>query len=184
MYIIVGLGNPGNEYENTNHNIGFSVVDLLLQKTGKSLRKKGCKSLLTEFFVNGNKIVVAKPQTYMNNSGDAVVELVNKYKANPETELVVVVDDYGIEEGTIRIRKETSATTHNGIKSIMNRLKTNKFIKIKVSIGKKPEFMDTASFVLSKIKNQKTLEARDKASFALYDLIFGKTVEQISNLYN
>ena len=158
MKIIVGLGNPGKEYENTNHNAGYMVLDKLAGEFSAKFSKKGCDSELAEIYEGGEKVILAKPLTYMNNSGIAVKGLVKKYKINPSEELVIIADDFDIQEGEIKIKKQSGNTTHNGIKSIKYELQTNEFIRVKISIGSKPQFMDTADFVLSKIKNEKTID--------------------------
>ena len=183
MRLIVGLGNPETQYDNTNHNIGFDVVSCAVQKKGAKFKKKECLSLVSEFFVNGEKIIVAKPQTYMNLSGDAVKQLVKKYDVDVKSELLVVCDDYDIPEGTIKFRSSTSHTTHNGIKSIIA-VVGKEFLKLKVSIGKKPENMPTADFVLAKIKNDKTYEARDKAVDAVCDFIAGVSLVELMQKYH
>ena len=183
MLLIVGLGNPETAYENTNHNIGFDVVTRAVQKKGSKFKKKECLSEVSEFFVGGNKIIVAKPQTYMNLSGDAVKQLVRKYDVDVKSELLIVCDDYDIPEGTIKFRGMTSHTTHNGIKSIIS-VVGKEFLKLKVSIGKKPENMPTADFVLAKIRNEKTYEARDKAVDAVCDFIDGVPLNELMQKYH
>ena len=183
MLLVVGLGNPEPCYENTNHNIGFDVVTRAVQKRGAKFKKKECLSEVSEFFVNGEKVIVAKPQTYMNLSGDAVKQLVKKYGVDPKTELLVVCDDYDIPEGNIKFRTTTSHTTHNGIKSIIA-VVGNEFLKLKVSIGKKPENMPTADFVLAKIRSEKTYEARDKAVDAVCDFVEGASLALLMQKYH
>ena len=185
MLLIVGLGNPGAEYAETNHNAGFRVVEKLANNLGVNFGKKiDCDSLTAKFKKDGKDFVLAKPQTYMNNSGFAVKGLVKKYKVDVKNELVVVVDDFDIKDGTIRIRNQSGSTSHNGIKSIKNELQTNEFVKIKVSIGAKPQFMDTANFVLAKVKNEKTQESEEKAVSALQDLINGNSLEKVLCQYS
>lgn len=185
MFLVVGLGNPGKEYENTNHNVGFRVVTQVAENYGEKFGKKvDCDSNTCKFKVNGEDVVLAKPITYMNNSGYAVKGLVKKYKVNPKEELVVVSDDFDVKEGTIRIRKVSGASTHNGIRSIKQELGTNEFIRVKVSIGAKPEFMDTATFVLDKVKNEHTKISEQKAVDAICDLLNGETFEKISGKYS
>ena len=184
LKIIVGLGNPGKEYEKTNHNAGFSVVNFVCEKFGEKFSKKDCECEVATFFVAGEKIMLAKPQTYMNNSGVAVKKLVDKYKIDPATELMIISDDFDTKEGTIRIRKQSGSTTHNGVRSIKQHLATNEFLRIKVSIGTKPENMDVADFVLSKIRNDATIKAIETGACAVADFVSGDTIEQIMQKYS
>ncbi|MBP3630504.1 MAG: aminoacyl-tRNA hydrolase [Clostridia bacterium] len=184
MKIIVGLGNPGKEYEKTNHNAGFSVVNFVCEKFSEKFSKKECDAEVAIFFVNGEKIVIAKPQTYMNNSGISVRKLVDKYKINPSEDLMIISDDFDTKEGTVRIRKQSGSTTHNGIRSIKQHLSTNEFLRVKVSIGSKPENMEVADFVLSKIKSEATNKAIATAVDAVSDFINGDTIEQIMQKYS
>ena len=184
MKVIVGLGNPGKEYENTNHNAGFSVVNFVCDKYGEKFSKKECNSEIASFFVNGEKFLLVKPQTYMNNSGIAVRALVDKYKINPSEDLLIISDDFDTKEGTIRIRKQSGSTTHNGIRSIKQHLSSNEFIRIKVSIGPKPENVNVADFVLSRIKNDTTNIAINTAVDAVVDFINGNSIEQIMQKYS
>lgn len=184
MKIVVGLGNPGKEYEKTNHNAGFLVLDEVAKHFNEKIEKKDCKSLVCSFFVNGEKFLLAKPQTFMNNSGGAVQELVHKYKINVAEDLVIVSDDFDTKEGTIRIRRVSGNTTHNGIKNIKLHLNSAEFIRIKVSIAPKPAEIGVVDFVLAKIKNESTFEAIQKASKAVIEFIEGASVETISQKYS
>ena len=184
MLLIVGLGNPGKEYEKTNHNVGFRVVDEVAKSLGEKFKTKECDSLCCSFFAGGERVVLAKPQTYMNNSGIAVKQLVRKYDCNSKDELVVIADDFDCQSGTIRIRTKSGNTTHNGIRSIKQELSTNEFVRIKVSIGSKPEFMSTADFVLSQTKSEATKQSEALAVCAIKELIEGKSVEDISQKYS
>lgn len=148
MYCIVGLGNPGLKYENTRHNAGFLTIDYLAIKFGIDVKKSKFKSLYGQGVISGQKVMLVKPQTYMNNSGEAVREIKNFYKFDMD-KLIVIYDDIDIEFGTIRIRKKGSAGTHNGMKSIIYQIQDDKFPRIKIAVGKKPEYMDLANFVLS-----------------------------------
>ena len=148
MYCIVGLGNPGLKYENTRHNAGFLTIDYLANKFGIDVKKSKFKSLYGQGVISGQKVMLVKPQTYMNNSGEAVREIKNFYKFDID-KLIVIYDDIDIEFGTIRIRKKGSAGTHNGMKSIIYQIQDDKFPRIKIAVGKKPEYMDLANFVLS-----------------------------------
>ncbi len=184
MKIIVGLGNPGTEYEKTNHNAGFLVLDEVANHFGVEIKKNECKSLVGSTFINGEKFLLVKPQTYMNNSGEAVQELVHKYKINTPTELVVISDDFDTKEGTIRIRNVSGNTTHNGVRNIKLHLNTAEFIRIKVSIAPRPAEISITDFVLSKIKNETTFNAIKKASLAVIDFMEGESLQGISQKYS
>lgn len=141
MFLIVGLGNPTKQYEKTRHNIGFDVMDALADKYNISISENKHKALCGKGVIEGMKVVLAKPQTYMNLSGESVAELVNYYKLDPESELIVVFDDISLEPGNIRIRKKGSAGGHNGIKNIIAMTGTQNFMRIKVGVGEKPKWL-------------------------------------------
>ena len=149
MYIIAGLGNPDRKYAGTRHNIGFDVITYLSDKYDISLSKTGFKSKLGQGFLAGEKVLLMKPQTYMNLSGEAVGEAVNFYKIDTSTELIVVQDDIDLPPGNIRIRAKGSAGGHNGIKSVISHVGGNEFVRIKLGVGGKPEGRDLADHVLS-----------------------------------
>lgn len=156
MKVIVGLGNPGKEYEKTYHNIGFLTLDALAAALGAKFSKKMANSQVAEVFFKGQKVILAKPQTYMNLSGQAVLELKNKFKLNDE-DFLIILDDIDLPVGKVRFRQEGSAGTHNGLRNIVTLLKTNIIPRLRIGIGK-DERMDLADFVLSKIKeNDKIL---------------------------
>ena len=146
MYIITGLGNPGREYENTRHNAGFLVVDLLARKLGININKKKFQSLSGEGEFNGEKVLLLKPQTYMNLSGTAVKEAVSFYKL-PLSRLIVVYDDLDLPLGKIRLRLKGSAGGHRGMGSIIGSLGSEEIARLKVGIGR-PTFGDAKDYVL------------------------------------
>ena len=148
MYIVVGLGNPDLKYAHTRHNAGFLAVDALADKLGVSVAKRAHKSLVGEGYVGGKKVVLAKPQTYMNNSGEAVVELLNWYKIDPAEELIVIYDDVDLDVGELRLRARGSAGTHNGMRSIIRLTGTDDFPRVRVGIGKPLPGWDLAAYVL------------------------------------
>lgn len=150
MYIIVGLGNPGMEYRNTNHNMGFRVIDELARKHGITVEKSKCKALIGEGMIAGKKCVLAKPQTYMNLSGESVVQLISWYKPDTAAQLIVVYDDIDLPAGKLRFRADGSAGTHNGMRNIIALTGTMVFPRIRVGVGRPPEYMDLADYVLSK----------------------------------
>lgn len=165
MYCIVGLGNPGLKYENTRHNAGFLTIDYLANKFGIDVKKSKFKSLYGQGVISGQKVMLVKPQTYMNNSGEAVREIKNFYKFDMD-KLIVIYDDIDIEFGTIRIRKKGSAGTHNGMKSIIYQIQDDKFPRIKIAVGKKPEYMDLANFVLSGFTEKEAEVIREEIKLA------------------
>ena len=148
MYIIAGLGNPGKQYAQTRHNVGFDTIDILADKYNISVDTKKHKALCGKGMIEGQKVVLAKPQTFMNLSGESVRELVDFYKIDPEEELIVIYDDISLEPGQLRIRPKGSAGGHNGIKNIIAHLGTQVFKRVKVGVGEKPSRMDLADYVL------------------------------------
>ena len=134
MHAIIGLGNPGKEYENTRHNMGFKTMDILAQKTNAKIEKIKFRSLIGETKIAGEKVILVKPQTYMNNSGIAVREVSEYYKIEPEN-ILVIYDDVDLPEGTIRIRPFGSSGTHNGMKSVVYHLYSDRFPRIRIGIG-------------------------------------------------
>ena len=149
MVVIVGLGNPEKKYEGTYHNVGFEVVDRLADKLGISVSKAKFKALVGEGTFNGEKILIAKPQTYMNLSGESVVLIKEKYK---DARILVVVDDIDLPKGDIRYRERGSAGTHNGLRSIVSFI-GQEFERVKVGIGRDIS-KDLADYVLSKFDNE------------------------------
>ncbi len=150
MYIIVGLGNPGRKYEGTRHNMGFDVIDRLVYKNNIPCSGSKFHSVYGTGMIGTEKVILAKPLTYMNLSGTAVRELVDFYKIDPESELIVISDDIDLEPGRIRIRKQGSAGGQNGLRHIVQCLGTQKFIRIRVGTGGKPEGWELADWVLSR----------------------------------
>lgn len=146
MYILVGLGNPGLKYRDTRHNIGFMTIDMLCDKFGMRLSRRAHRALIDETRVKGERVVLAKPQTYMNLSGESVRDIMNWYKADHDS-LVVIYDDIDLPLGSIRIRERGSSGTHNGMKSIIYQLGYDDFPRIRVGIGA-PDGRQLASYVL------------------------------------
>lgn len=138
MYIVIGLGNPGKKYENTRHNVGFMVIDKLAETYGISISKLKFKALIGEGKIGAKKVVLVKPQTYMNLSGEAVREIFNFYKEEPE-KLLLIYDDLDTGLGNIRIRKKGSAGTHNGMRSVVSQLGFSDFPRIRIGIGSNGE---------------------------------------------
>ena len=186
MFLIVGLGNPTKQYEKTRHNIGFDVMDALAYKYNISISENKHKALCGKGVIEGMKVVLAKPQTYMNLSGESVAELVNYYKLDPESELIVVFDDISLEPGNIRIRKKGSAGGHNGIKNIIAQLGTDTFQRIKVGVGEKPKGYDLAAYVLGHFHGEDLElmeEGYEKAISATEEILKGE-IDAAINEYN
>lgn len=148
MYIICGLGNPGREYEQTRHNMGFLAVDEIASRAGAEVKRLKFRSLIGECRIGGEKVILAKPQTYMNNSGEALREIVAYYGAQPR-ELIVIYDDIDLAPGDIRLREKGSAGTHNGMRSVIYHLKFDDFPRIRIGTGKNGE-IPLVSFVTAK----------------------------------
>lgn len=147
-YVIVGLGNPGTNYANTRHNVGFLTIDKLAEKLNIKVNKIKFKGLVGEGKIADEKIYLLKPQTYMNRSGESVREISNFYKIDPNN-LIVIVDDIDIEFATVKIKKKGSAGTHNGLKSIISNIQSMDFPRVKIGVGKQSTGEDLADFVLS-----------------------------------
>ena len=147
MYLIAGLGNPTREYEKTRHNVGFEAIDILADKAGTTVTEKKHKALYGKGYIGGQKVILAKPQTYMNSSGESIRAAADYYKVDPE-DILVVYDDISLAPGQLRIRAKGSAGGHNGIKSIIAHLGTQEFPRVRVGVGEKPPRMDLADYVL------------------------------------
>ena len=148
MYIIVGLGNPGKQYEHTRHNVGFEVIDRLAEKNDILMTERKHRAFCGKGLIGGQKVMLLKPQTFMNLSGESVKSAVDFYQIGTD-ELIVVYDDVSLSPGQLRIRRAGSAGGHNGIKNIITPLGTQEFSRVKVGVGEKPERMDLADYVLS-----------------------------------
>ena len=185
-YMIVGLGNPGSEYEATRHNAGFIVVDMLAEKLGCGLTKLKFKSLYGTADIGGKKCLILKPQTFMNNSGEAVRDAAAFYKI-PAENIIVVSDDISLDVGRLRIRRKGSDGGHNGLKSIIYLLNNDNFARIKVGVGKKPHpDYDLAAWVLSRFKNDEVdnlKKAAENACDAIKLMVEGKT-DMAMNKFN
>lgn len=158
MILIIGLGNPSPEYENTFHNMGFMAVDMLAEKLNKKIKKAECSALTATFSVQNEKIVLAKPVTYMNLSGEAAKSLAKKYGATP-ADVIVIYDDFDLPRFTLRARAEGGPGTHNGMKSVIAELGTQAFKRIRVGIGK--EDAEAKDYVLSGIKKEDAAKFRE-----------------------
>lgn len=186
MFLIAGLGNPGRQYEKTRHNMGFDTIDELIDRHRIPQGGIAHKAMYGKGMIAGEKVLVVKPLTYMNLSGESLRECVNYYKLDPETEMIVIYDDIDLEPGQIRIRKKGSAGGHNGIKSIIAQLGTQNFYRIKVGVGAKPKGWDLADYVLGRFSPDERI-AVDKAigdAADAVEMILKEGIEAAMNHYN
>ena len=186
MFIIAGLGNPGKQYENTRHNTGFSVIDVIAEASDIAVLEKKHKAVIGKGYIDGQKVILAKPQTFMNLSGESIRELIDYYKVDETSELIVIYDDISMDVGQLRIRKKGSAGGHNGIKNIIAHLGHDEFLRIKVGVGEKPKGYDLADYVLGHFTQdeQKIMrESAVQAARALQLLVQGN-VDKAMNDYN
>lgn len=185
MYLIVGLGNPGKEYEMTRHNIGFHTIDYIADELDVSIKKLKHKALYGETKINGDKVYLIKPQTYMNLSGDSIIEFSKFYKVAPQN-IIVISDDISLETGRIRVRAKGSAGGHNGLKSIIYQLKTENFPRVRMGVGAKKEGTDLADHVLGRFSKSEIPVMEDaiiKAYGAVCEIIKNGT-ESAMNKFN
>jgi len=186
MYIIAGLGNPGKKYEKTRHNAGFDVIDAIGSKYGINVTEKKHKALIGKGMIQGHKVILVKPQTYMNLSGESLQDITAYYGVDPTEELLVISDDITLAPGNLRIRKKGSAGGHNGLKNIIALLGTDEFPRIRVGVGEKPEGGDLVNHVLGHIASEQkddykeAIENAVKASVLCMDGKF----DEAMNLYN
>ena len=190
MILIVGLGNPGMKYKNTYHNVGFMAVDALAKKCKVKIAKAECDALTCKARLGGVDFVIAKPQTYMNLSGESVKKLVRAYDVDEKSELVVCYDDIDLPIGKLRIREEGSAGTHNGMRNIVKELNTQDFLRVR--IGTKTEELakhevELIDFVLSKVdfdSKQILQESIERAVDALERIVAGEDIQRIQEKIN
>lgn len=173
MYLIVGLGNPENEYAHTRHNMGFDAINELAQNNGMTITKSKFESLYETGIIQGKKVILLKPQTYMNLSGQAIKKVVDFFNIKPE-EILVIYDDIDIEKGQIKLRKKGGAGSHNGMKSVVQELQTTEFPRIRVGIGQPEYKSDMINYVIGKVpeEEQKILqEGTHKAAEAIEEVL-------------
>ncbi len=186
MYVIVGLGNPGNDYKETRHNVGFKAVELLAERNNINLNRMKFNSVYGEGRIGREKVVLLKPQTFMNNSGQAVREIMDFYKI-PVENIIVLVDDIDIGFAKIRIKRKGSAGSHNGLKSIINHIQDKNFIRVRIGIGqKKHREQDLADFVLGRFDKDEEGYMEDaiyKSALAVETIIEDGILEAMNN-YN
>ncbi|MCB6285405.1 aminoacyl-tRNA hydrolase [[Clostridium] scindens] len=186
MFIIAGLGNPTLQYEGTRHNAGFDVIDTLAGKYNISVDGRKNRALIGKGIIEGKKVILAKPQTYMNLSGESLGGLVDYYKVDEESEFLVVYDDISLDVGQLRIRKKGSAGGHNGMKNIISHLGTEVFPRIKVGVGEKPKKYDLADYVLSRFSKEERAimeEGYQKAVEAVEMILRGE-MDEAMNMFN
>ncbi|WP_352399500.1 aminoacyl-tRNA hydrolase [Anaerotignum sp.] len=185
FFVIAGLGNPGPKYEGTKHNIGFDVVDRLGKKYNIQMNKFKHKALVGDGSINGQRVLLVKPQTFMNLSGESIREIVNFYKI-PQDHFVVIYDDTSLPVSGVRIREKGSHGGHNGIRNIIEQIGTDEFWRIKVGIGEKPNGWDLADYVLAKFdKDDLPMmeQGADKAVNAV-ELILSRGIMEAMNRIN
>ena len=186
MFVIAGLGNPGKDYEKTRHNAGFCCIDVLASRYNINIRENEHKALVGKGYIEGQKVILVKPQTYMNNSGEAIREITDYYKVDPESELLILYDDISLDVGMLRIRDKGSAGGHNGIKSIISHLGTQNFLRIKIGVGDKVPQGDLVDHVLGhfNVDDSKMMkEAFEKGAEAAV-MLLGGDLEKAMNIYN
>jgi peptidyl-tRNA hydrolase len=185
MYIIVGLGNPTSEYAATRHNIGFDVITRIADEYNISMDMKKQKAICGKGIIEGEKVILAQPQTYMNLSGESVRELVDFYKISND-QLLIIYDDISLDVGQLRIRAKGSAGGHNGIKSIIKHLGTEEFPRIKFGVGDKPKGWDLADYVLGRFPKEEQETVRESLTKAMEACrtIMKDGIEPAMNRYN
>ncbi len=185
MYIIVGLGNPGKQYEHTRHNVGFEVIDILADRIGICIEEKKHKALCGRGILEGQKVVLVKPQTFMNLSGESVRAIFDFYKVESK-DIIIVYDDVSLEPGQLRIRGKGSAGGHNGIKNIIAHLGTQEFPRVKVGVGEKPKGMDLADYVLSRFskEEQDTMEEAFHEAANAVTMMVKQDIDSAMNHFN
>ena len=167
MFIIAGLGNPDRQYEGTRHNAGFDVIDRIADKYNIAVDTRRHRALIGKGVIEGQKVILAKPQTYMNLSGESIRSMTDYYKIDPEHELLVIYDDINLDPGQLRIREKGSAGGHNGIKNIIACLGTQVFPRIRVGVGEKPSKYDLADYVLGHFSKAEKEQMEEGYGFAV-----------------
>ncbi len=185
MKIIVGLGNPGAKYAGTRHNVGFSVIDELAERYNISMNTQKHKAIIGKGIINGEKVILAMPQTFMNLSGESVRALLDFYKCTTD-DLIVVYDDIDLDVGKIRIRERGSAGGHNGMKNIILHAGNQNFVRVRVGVGHKPDHMDLADYVLSRFGKDDLPYMRESCGKACdaIEIILSDSAVTAMNRYN
>ena len=186
MYLIAGLGNPGKQYEATRHNMGFDVIDKLVEEFNVPQAGVKFNAMYGKGRIGGEPVILMKPLSYMNLSGGPIRDMANYFKIDPETELIVIYDDIDTEPGQLRVRKKGSAGGHNGIKSIIQQLGTQNFMRVRVGVGAKPKDWDLADYVLGRFDRddrQLVEDAQDRACEAV-EMNLSDSVDAAMNKFN
>ncbi len=186
MFLIVGLGNPTAEYAGTRHNAGFDVIDAIADKYNISVTERKSRAFCGKGMIAGQKVILVKPQTYMNLSGESVRGLSDYYKIDTETELLVIFDDVSLDVGQLRIRKKGSAGGHNGIKNIIQHLGSSDFQRVKVGVGEKPKGYDLADYVLGHFSKEEKEQMQEgyKHAVEAVEMILQGEIEAAMNVFN
>jgi PTH1 family peptidyl-tRNA hydrolase len=186
MYVIAGLGNPTARFEKTRHNAGFDVIDVLAEKYNIKVTEHKHKALCGAGYIEGQKVVLVKPQTFMNLSGESIAAFLNFYKLDASSQLIVIYDDITLAPGRLRVRMRGSAGGHNGMKNIIERIKTQDFMRIRVGIGEKPQGWDLADYVTSRFSKEerKEVEAAMELAADAAVLMVNHKAEEAMNRYN
>lgn len=186
MYIIVGLGNPGSKYSNTRHNIGFDVIDALADVAGISVIERKHKAIIGKGVLDGQRVILVKPQTYMNLSGESVREVIDYYKVDETQELIVISDDTSLDVGNIRVRKKGSAGGHNGLKNIIAHLGHDTFMRVKMGVGEKPKGYDLADYVLGHFTGdeRKVMDEAAKSAIEAIRMMMSGEIDRAMNQFN
>jgi PTH1 family peptidyl-tRNA hydrolase len=184
-YIIAGLGNPGNKYDNTRHNVGFDAVDLLAHLNDISISKVKFKALMGEGNIEGKRVILVKPQTFMNLSGESIREVLEWYKI-PVGNIIIMFDDIDLELGKIRIRSKGSSGTHNGMRNILYQIQSDEFPRVRIGIGRPPEGWNLADYVLSKFSpsERSTINDSIKNTAEAVSTILKSGVDAAMNKFN
>ncbi len=179
MKVVIGLGNPGKQYEKTRHNVGFLILDEVAKRLNIQVNTRKFKALIGEGFVNMEKVIFVKPQTYMNLSGEAVLEILNYYNLD-ESDLFVITDDLDLELGKLRLRDKGSSGGQKGVQNIIDRLGTQNFLRLKVGIGNN-KMIETKDYVLGKLDKDTPVQ---KAADCVVDYLEGMPLLDLMNRYN
>ena len=184
-YLIAGLGNPTKKYEGTRHNVGFETIDILSADCGIEVREKKHKALCGKGMINGSRVILAKPQTYMNLSGESLRLIADFYQIPPEN-IIVICDDINLPCGQLRIRARGSAGGHNGLKNIILHLGSQDFMRVRIGVGEKPEGWELADYVLSRTggEDRKILNDAEKDAAEAVKLMAAGEITKAMNLYN
>lgn len=186
MYIIAGLGNPGKKYEGTRHNIGWQVMDELADKHRIRIMESRFKGLVGKGVIGGEKVLLLKPLTYMNLSGESIGEAVRFYKIDETSRLIVVSDDISLDVGQLRMRKKGSAGGHNGLKNIISHLGSEEFMRIRIGVGDKPAGSDLVDYVLGSFSKEekRILDETKRNAVLAIETIISDGIDKAMNLYN